>query len=1122
MNELERLTQAIEHLESQRVILGDEVVEAALIPLQEKIAELEVQAGFPEQQRKQVTILFTDIVSSTKVASHLDPEDTRDIFDSALQRLAQPIKQHNGHVTRFMGDGFKAVFGTPQSHENDPEQAVRAGLDILELAKELADDLHEEWQIQDFQVRVGVNTGLVAVGGSTEAEDTLMGSTVNLAKRIESAAPPGELLISHESYRHIRGIFDVKPLKPIKAKGFDQLVPVYQVLSVKPRTLRIYPRRVEGIETRMVGRESELKLLQDARQTAINAGQGQMITITGEAGIGKSRLLFEYQNWEETLPETVRLFLGRGRQDIQSQPYAMWRDMFTFRFEILDSDTNEIVLEKLEAKFGEIFGTGQAGEMRAHFIGQLLGFDCSQCPSLKGVLDNPQQLREQATRYLVEYFKGLSEIKPVVVLIEDLHWVDESSLDLITEIGSIATQIPLLIICVTRTTLFEWRPSWGREQDFHQLIRLQPLTKTECQQMVDEILQKVDQIPDVLREMVISNAEGNPFYIEELLKMLFDTGVIIKEEPAWRVEPHSLAQVEVPTTLTGVLQARLDSLPAAERRLLQLAAVIGKDFWNQTLLQVSEASGAVAETDLISLTQESLKSLRDRELIFSREESVFAGTLEYSFKHVMLRDVTYETILKRERLLYHALTADWLVAATQASARSEEYAAVIADHYLAAGSTVSASDWFFRAGLRAKAQVAMREARVYLTKSLELLPPADREKRWQVLAVHDEIVGILGDAESRLADDQELIRLAQEMEDDDLLAQSYYRQAYFYNSQGEYQKELQSHKKALAAARRAGNRIVETLILGLKIVCLTFLGEMEEAHEIADLALKYARELDDDETLAKTLGNVFSYYQLVDISRGVGLIEESIEILDRLGEKNLKATSMINLGYIYTQSGFYRQAEETFKRSLKLAEALENPRLIAYNQLNLGLIYYRLGEYEQGRATLERTQNICREINDTFALAACHSYLGLNLEGISQYDLAASSYSEAWETFCQVGAPGYAMDALSGMARCALEIGQLDQARNHSLEICTYLEENGSQGMEFPILAYLTCARIFEQTGDEERRRESIEKGHQQLMERAEVISDLEWRKTFLESLPENQGIRIISNNNQAFLYDEV
>lgn len=1108
MNELERLNQAIEHLESQRMTLGDEVVEVALVPLQKKIAELEAQAGFPYQQRKQVTILFSDIVESTKTVSHIDPEDTRDIFDNALKRLAEPVEVHNGRVTRFMGDGFKAVFGSPQSHENDPEQAVRAGLDILAIAEELAEELREEWEIEDFQVRVGVNTGFVAVGGITEAEDTFMGSPVNLATRVEKAAPPGGLLISHDSYRHIRGIFDIEPLEPISAKGFDQQVPVYQVLGVKPRSLRRYTRGVEGIETRMVGRDSEFKLLQDARQNVVISGKGQVITFSGEAGIGKSRLLIEYLNWEETLPESFRLFLGQGHQDTQGQPYAMWRDMFAFRFEILDSDSTDTMLEKLEAGFGEIFGTGQSGRKRSHFIGQLLGFDCSQCPSLKGVLDNPQQLREQATRYLTEYFIGLSKVIPIVAVLEDLHWVDDSSLDLINEIGAITTQISLLIICLSRSTLFERRPSWGHEQDFHSLINLQTLSDSESIQLVDDILQKVEQIPDALRDLVTNNAEGNPFFIEELLKMLIDSGVITKGEPSWRVEPHSLPQVEVPTTLTGVLQARLDGLPAAERQILQLAAVIGKDFWDQTILQVSEASRLFEEGDLAIRIMKSLLSLQDRELIFDRKESAFAGTREYSFQHIIFRDVTYETILKRERILYHGLTADWLVAATQASSRSEEFAAVIADHYLAAGSEVYASDWFYRAGLQAKAQVAMQEARNYLTKSLELLLPDDLAKRWQVLSEHDEIVGILGDTEARFADDQELIRLAQEMENNGLLAQSYNRQAYFYNSQGEYQKELIVHEKALEAARKAGNREVETSTLGLKVACLTFLGKMDEAQMTADLALKYARELGDDEILARNLGNVFSYYQLVDISQGVNLIEESIEILDRLGEHNLKATSMINLGYIYTQSGFYQRGENTFKRSLKLAERLENPRLIAYNQLNLGLTYFRLVKFELAREYLERTLIACKEIKDTFALSACHAYFGLNYEGSGDLEAAKVNFETAWEIFTQIGAAGYAMDALTGMARCALEVGQLDQARKHALEICHYLEENGSQGMEFPTMAYLTCGRIFEQTGDEERRRESIEKGCQQLMERAEKISDSDWRKIYLEEVPENYSIQ--------------
>ena len=1107
MSELERLSQAIQHLETQRVILGDAVVDSALVPLEARLLEIDSQGGFPELQRKQVTILFIDIVASTEIILHLDPEDNRDIIDGALQRLAEPIVEHNGHVTRFRGDGFKAVFGTPQAREDDPEQAVHAGLAIIDTTREIEAELRAEWGIQDFQVRVGVNTGLVAVGGVTEAVDTIMGSTVNLAKRIEDQAPPNGLLISHDTYRLVRGIFDFLPLKPITAKGFNEPVDVYQVIAAKKRALRTYTLGVEGIETRMIGREHELAALMDAFFRVTKKNQGQVITICGEAGIGKSRLVTEFHQRADFYPDPVRLFIGRGRQDIQNQPFAILREMFSFRFEILDNDPSESVVKKLEAGFGEIFGSGEMGQLRAHFIGQLLGFDCSSCISLKGMLSDPGQLREQATRYLLDYFVGMTEIQPLVMLIEDLHWIDESSLDFLDKLGALTPDHRLLVVNVARNVLFEKYPWWGHEQSYHTTLKLEPLTDMESEQLVKEILQKAPSIPISLRELVVSQAGGNPFYIEELIKMLIETGVILPGEAAWQVLQDDLVDVRVPSTLTGVLQARLDGLPPDERFLLQLAAVFGKEFWDVALEQVSGPPNKIGIIEMPINSGQILPSLVQRELIFSRGESVFAGTRQFSFKHIMFRDVIYETIPKRERRMYHVLTADWLVAITQSIQRSDEYAAVIADHYLNAGSRIYASDWFYRAGLRAKAQVAMREGRAYFDQARKLLPPDELEKRWLVQLELDEIVGILGDIEAHSAADQQLLNLAQQLDDYNLVARAYYRQALFFNSQGEYKKELQAHEKSLAAAQKAGNRKIETENLGLKVLCLTFLGNLDAANEAADLALEYARELGDDDTLAKVLGNVFTYYHVVDISRAVRLIEESIQILDRLGDHNLKAMSMINLGYIYTQTGYFQRGVDTFERSLEIANSIESPRLVAYNQLNMGLAYYRLGEHQNSQLCLEEAKVICQEVNDGLALATCKTYLGMNYAATGRCDLAEDNFAEAYESLKQLGAPGYAVDALAGIARCALEMGNLELAVEHSNEICAYLGEYGSEAMEFPILAYLTCARVYEKTGDQERRQRSIEDGYKQMMERAEKISNVDWKRVYFEDIQENQLI---------------
>jgi class 3 adenylate cyclase len=294
--QLEKLQKAIDSLEAKRSELGDEVVGPALQSMRQQIKDLEQKLKPADQQRKLATILFCDVVGSTHLGEHLEPDEFLEIMDAALKRLAEPVENYGGHVSRFQGDGFKAIFGVPIAKENDPEQAVRAGLEILETAREIASEWEDPYKIPGFQVRVGINTGLVAAGGMTEAEDTIMGRAVNLAARLESAAPPGGLLISHDTYRHVRGVFDVQPGDPIQAKGFDQPQPVYLVIRAKPRSFRVSPRGVEGIETRMVGRELELKLLQDALLSAIEDNEGQLITVVGEAGVGKSRLVYEFQN----------------------------------------------------------------------------------------------------------------------------------------------------------------------------------------------------------------------------------------------------------------------------------------------------------------------------------------------------------------------------------------------------------------------------------------------------------------------------------------------------------------------------------------------------------------------------------------------------------------------------------------------------------------------------------------------------------------------------------------------------------------------------------------------------------------------------------------------------------
>ncbi|MGD8997390.1 MAG: ABC transporter substrate-binding protein, partial [Anaerolineae bacterium] len=675
--------------------------------------------GQVQRERRMVTILFSDVKGSTAMAEALDPEDVMEIMDGAFDVLIEPIYRYEGTLARLMGDAVLAFFGAPIAHEDDPERACRAALEIVEGAQAFGEKLRRERGIEGFNVRVGINTGLVVVGevgSDLRVEYTAMGDAINLAARMEQNAPPGGILITHDTYRHVRGVFTVLQQEPLRVKGRRQPVQTYLVQRVKPRAFRKGVRGVEGIETRMIGRQAELTRLQEAFHTTVEDRELQMVTVVGEAGVGKSRLLHEFDNWAELLPQTYYYFKGRALHQVQRLPYSLLRSLFAFRFRIEDNDSVALVQQKLEEGIGAAMGEDQDSQMRAHFIGHLVGFELGESPHLEGVTDSPKELRDRALAYLAEYFQALASRNPVLVLLEDLHWADNGSLDALNHLALALVEEPVMIACAARPGLFERRPYWGEGQAFHRRLPLEPLTKRNTRRLLLEILQKVEDVPDTLSDLVVAGAEGNPFFVEELTKMLVEDGVIVKGDERWRVEPARLSEVRVPPTLRGVLQARLDRLPVQDRTVLQQASVVGRLFWDRAVVRISESAAEdVQEAEVLN----TLSALRGREMVFQRETTAFAGSREYVFKHAVLREVTYRSLLKRLRRIYHGLVADWLM--EQGGERVGEYTALIADHLEQAGRTAEATDYLLEAGDRARGLYAHQEAIGSYERALALL-----------------------------------------------------------------------------------------------------------------------------------------------------------------------------------------------------------------------------------------------------------------------------------------------------------------------------------------------------------------------------------------------------------------
>jgi class 3 adenylate cyclase len=742
MTEREELEGGIAALEAQRAVLGDAVVDTALAALRARLARLDV----PEQQLKPVTILFADVVESTRLSRRLEPEDVQAVMDGALRRFTSIVESQHGRVFQYAGDGLLAVFGAVESREDDPERAVRAGLGILDETRRLAAEVQARHESDVFNVRVGIHTGPVLLGGGVDAEGSVRGITVNIAARMEQTAPAGGLRISRTTYRHVRGLFDIAEEPPILLKGISDPLRSYVVLGARPAVSGATRRGVEGVETPLIGRDAELARLIASFEAVSDQKFLSLVTVIGDAGLGKTRLMTELERRLEERTQAVWLFHGLAQPSSTGVPYGLLRALLGERFEILDDDTQAVAHAKLADGFGPLFG--ERSEEMIALIGQLIGLDYSASPHIAGIAGDGQQLRDRAFRALTEYFRMLVAERnaPILVLLDDLHWADDGSLDFIDYMAQACRDLPIMMLCLTRPALDERWPGWGSGRSNQQRIDLLPLSRRSSHQLLESLLSRLEPVPSALYEIVTNDAEGNPYFIEELVAMLIDHGVIITGGDRWRVAADRLVDVPIPSTLAGVLQARLDGLPPAEKRTLQLASVIGHVFWDDPL------QGAAPGLN------QTLESLRRRDLIRAQQPSSFEGAREYAFKHHLLHQVTYDGVLRVDKRHQHRLTAEWLVA--RSGERSGELYGVIAEHYEGAADSASAADYWHKAGDVAAGAYATDAALTYLGRALDLTPPGEPALRYELIRKRVTVLNLIGRRREEESGVSELERLA--------------------------------------------------------------------------------------------------------------------------------------------------------------------------------------------------------------------------------------------------------------------------------------------------------------------------------------------------------------------------
>ncbi|MEO8246385.1 MAG: adenylate/guanylate cyclase domain-containing protein [Chloroflexota bacterium] len=597
----------------------------------------------PSEQRKTVTILFADVVNSTGRGESTDPETTRHMLARYFEAMKGALERHGGLVEKFIGDAVMAVFGIPTVHEDDALRAVRAGVDMLAALETLnAELVGTGWR--PLAVRVGINTGEVVTGDPASGHTLVTGDAVNVAARLEQAAGPGEILLGPATHQLVRNAVEGKRVPPLDMKGKTAPVAAFRLGGLLAR-----PGSGRRHDTPLVGRERELRLLREAFDRAVSDEGSHLFTLLGPAGVGKSRLIHEFVAAVRDEGEVMRARCLPYGEGITYWPIA---ELALSAAGIAPSDAPAEARTKLAAYLGDVEGREAIVERVASAIGL----------SDAGV---PNEEIFWGVRRLLE---AVARRRPLVVIIDDLHWAEPTFLDLVEHVADMSREAPILILAVARPELLDVRPTWGGGKLNATTILLEPLSGEQSVVLVTNLLGDPD-LARAIHQRVGDTAEGNPLFVEELVSMLIDQGVLHRGADGWVAE-QSLDQISVPPTVAALVAARLDRLEASERDLVGRASVVGKVFHRSA---VAELSPPGRREDLAAR----LMTLVRKELVRPAASSE-VGDEAFRFRHILVRDAAYGSLPKEQRADLHARFADWLE--RTAGDRLQEYEEVIAYH----------------------------------------------------------------------------------------------------------------------------------------------------------------------------------------------------------------------------------------------------------------------------------------------------------------------------------------------------------------------------------------------------------------------------------------------------------
>jgi len=946
-----------------------------------------------EGERKQVTVLFADLKGSMELLADRDPEDARKLLDPVLERMMEAVHHYEGTVNQVMGDGIMALFGAPLAHEDHAVRACYAALRMQEVVRRYSDELRHAQGVE-VQIRVGVNSGEVVVrsiGSDLRMDYTAVGQTTHLAARMEQLAAPGSIRLTAETLHLAEGFVQVTPLGPVPIKGLGEPIEVFELAGAGAARTRLEAAARRGL-TRFVGRNAELEQLRDALDRA-SLGHGQVVAVVGEPGVGKSRLF-----WELTHSHRVHGWLIVQSASVsygKATAYLPVIELLRGYFEIESRDDPRKIREKVTGKVLTL-----APALAPVVPAFLALLDVPVEEAAWQALD-PLQRRQRTLDAVKRLLLHESEVQPLVVVFEDLHWIDGETQTLLDSLVESLPATRLLLLVNYRP---EYSHAWGGKTYYRQL-RIDPLPPESADELLAALL-GADAALGPLKQLLVERTEANPLFLEESVRALVETAALAGERGAYRLT-RPVEQLKIPATVQAILAARIDRLAPEAKRLLQAAAVIGKDVPMPLLLAIADAPEQEVRAELTHLQAAE----------FLYETRLFPD-LEYTFKHALTHEVAYQGLLHDRQRALHARIAETIERLS--TERIAEQAERLAHHALRGELWEKAVAYLRHAGLRAMAQAAYRQAIAHLEQALGALRhlPETRQTTELTIDIHIDLRNALEPLDwARMGEPlHEAEMLARTLGDQHRLA----RIATFMVDQcqttGDYDEAVRFGQEALNIARTLGDRSTE-------VVATYFLGRTHATRG----------ELSDAVTL---------------LERNVVALEGDL-CNERFGTAFVQsAAAGACLADVLSQLGRFDEAIEHAETAVRIAEAADHLLTLFSGLFYLGLAHLRRGDLPRATRVLERCLDLCRTWQFVDRTPDVAATLGTAYALAGRADEALPMVAGAVEEFrsrLYHIRPGLIL--LCAGTTC-LSAGRIDEAASHAREALALTRRLGARGIE--------------------------------------------------------------------------